>query len=104
MLAGAGRGVASGRGAGRSGGEGADLGQVVGQDSLPGPGPGSFGAVQARAVPPVLPLEGADPAFAAGPPLDSAAERGPPFGGLAGLAGFALARDDDVPDTQGVQV
>src|SRR5216683_5351696 len=87
-----------------SGGEHADLYQVVGEDSEPGPGPGSLGAVQAGAVPSVLPLEGADPAFAAGSPLDGAPERGPPFGGLAGLAGFALAGDHHVADSEPVQV
>src|SRR5215472_11457361 len=71
-----------------SAGQGADLDQVVGQDSVSGPGPGAFGAVQAGAVPPVLALESADPAFASGPPLD----------------GFALARDDDVADPEGEQV
>jgi hypothetical protein len=49
-------------------------------------------------------FEGADPAFAAGPPLDGAAERGPAFGGLAGLAGFALARDQNVADHEPVHV
>jgi hypothetical protein len=75
-----------------SAGQGADLDQVVGQDPVSGPGPGSFGAVQAGAVPPVLALESADPAFASGPPLDGFPERGPAFGGLARRVGFALAR------------
>jgi len=83
-----------------SAGQDADLDQVVGQDPVPGPGPGSFGAVQAGAVPSVLAFECADPAFASGSPLDGPPERGPAFGGLAGLAGPALARDDDVADPE----
>src|SRR5215475_15682715 len=76
---------------GGSAGQCGDLRQVVGQDPVSGPGPGAFGAVQAGPVPPVPAFEGADPAFAAGPPLDGTAERWPALGGLAGLAGFALA-------------
>ena len=59
-----------------SAGQGADLDQVVGQDPVAGSSPGSFGAVQAGAVPSVAPFERADPAFVAGPPLDSPPERG----------------------------
>src|ERR1700677_242343 len=87
-----------------SAGQGADLDQVVGQDPVSGPGPGSFGAVQAGAVPSVLPFECADPAFAAGPPFDGAPERGAAFVGLAGLAGFALAGDGHVADPECAQV
>ncbi len=81
-----------------------DLRQVVGLDPVSGPGPGAFGAVQAGPVPPVPAFEGADPAFAAGPPLDGTAERWPALGGLAGLAGFALAGDDHVADAEALQV
>ena len=80
-----------------SGGQGGDLDQVVGQDPLSGPGPGSFQRVQARAVPSVAAFEGADPAFAAGSPLHGSPERRPMLDGPAGGAVSALAGDDDVP-------
>ena len=46
--------------------EGAHLYQVVGEDAVSGSNPGSFGAIQAAAVPSVPTFETADPAFAAG--------------------------------------
>jgi hypothetical protein len=46
--------------------EGAHLYEVVGEDAVSGPNPGSFGAIQAAAVPSVPAFETADPAFAAG--------------------------------------
>jgi hypothetical protein len=39
---------------GRLGGQGGDLGQVVGEDSVSGPDPGVFGAVDHAAVPSLL--------------------------------------------------
>jgi hypothetical protein len=48
----------------RSRGEGSDLDEVVGQDAMPGPDSGSFGAVDAGAIPAVAAFEGADAAFA----------------------------------------
>jgi hypothetical protein len=47
----------------------------------------------AGAVPAILPFEGADPGFAAGPPFEDSAERAAVFVGLAGFAGSALAGD-----------
>lgn len=65
--------------------EAADLDEVVGEDAVPGPDPGSFGAVDAGAVPTVVSFEGADAAFAAGAPLDCSSERWPLFFGAPGL-------------------
>src|SRR5690242_21576866 len=70
----------------------------MGHDPVSGPGPGTFERVQTRAVPPVSPLEGADPAFAAGSPFHRSPERWSVLDGAAGGAGFALPRDDDVAD------
>lgn len=53
----------------------------------PAGSPGSFGAVEAGAVPSVASFEGGDPGFAAGSPFDVPPERGPVPGGLAGPAG-----------------
>src|SRR4051795_9155137 len=89
---------------GRLAGQGSDLDQVVGQDPVSGLDPGSVEVVEAGAVPPVLPFEGADPGFAAGPPLDGAPERSAVFVGLAGLAGSALARDHHGAHAELVQV
>src|SRR4051812_30711811 len=89
---------------GRLAGQGSDLDQVVGQDPVSGPDPGSVEVIEACAVPPVLPFEGADPGLAAGPPLDRSAERPAVFVGLAGLAGSALAGDYHGPDAEIVQV
>src|SRR3954463_14315317 len=85
-------------------GQDPDLDQVVGQDRLPGPDACSVQAIEAGAVPAVAALEAADPAFAAGAPLDRLAEGRSVFGGLSGPAGAALARDDHGSDTQLVQV
>ena len=70
-----------------SGGQCGDLGQVVGQDSLPGPGFRSLKAVHAGAVPAVCAFEGADAAFASGSPLDGSAEGSASFQLLSGQAG-----------------
>src|SRR5690349_5583744 len=74
----------------RSRGEGADLDEVVGPDAVSGADPGTFGAVDAGAVPAVAPLERADPAFTAGAPLDGSPESGPVFDGLSRRAGCAF--------------
>ena len=71
---------------------------------MPGPCLGSFGAIQPGAVPAVASFQAADPAFAAGPPFDGAAERWTVLGGLAGLARFTFAGDHDGPHAQVVQV
>src|SRR3954451_23064416 len=80
-----------------------DLDQVVGQDSVSGPDPGPVEVIEAGAVPPVLPFEGADPGLATGAPLHGSAERPAMFVGLAGLAGSALAGDHHGPHAELVQ-
>jgi hypothetical protein len=67
----------------------------VGQNPVSGPDSGAFGAIQAGSVPAISSFEAADPAFAPGSPFHGLAERGPVFGGVAGLARSAFARDDD---------
>lgn len=84
--------------------EAADLDEVVGEDAVPGPDPGSFGAVDAGAVPTVVSFEGADAAFAAGAPLDCSSERWPLFFGAPGLGGSAFTRYRDRTYTEVVQV
>jgi hypothetical protein len=86
------------------GGQDGDLGQVVGQDSVSGPDPGAFGAVDHAAVPSVVAFKVTDPAFAAGSPLHSSAERSSSFDVLPGLAGSAFAGNDDVVDAELVQL
>ena len=44
---------------------------------MSGPDPGAFGSVDPGSVPAVSAFQGADPAFAAGPPLDCSSERRP---------------------------
>ena len=72
--------------------------------AVPGPDPGPVEVIEAAAVPAVLPFEGADAGFAAGAPLHCSAERRAVLAGLAGLAGFALARDDYRAHAELVQV
>ena len=60
--------------AGGSAGKSADLDQVVGEYPVSAPDGGSLAAVQPGAVPAVSALEVADPAFAAGSPLDQGSE------------------------------
>src|SRR4051794_31941259 len=88
----------------RSAGQGGDLDQVVGQDGLSGPDASTVEAVETGAVPAVAAFEAADPALAAGAPLDGSAERRSVLGGLAGLTGSALAGGDDGADSEVVQV
>src|SRR4051794_16289013 len=85
-------------------GQDPDLDQVVGQDRLPGPDACSVQAIEAGAVPAVSALEAADPALAAGAPLDRLAEGRTGFGGLSGPAGAAPARGARGSDTQLVWV
>ena len=82
-----------------SGGQCGDLGQVVGEDSLPGPGFRSLKAVHAGAVPAVCAFEGADAAFASGSPLDGSAEGSASFQLLSGQAGPPLPGNDDGANT-----
>src|SRR4051794_911741 len=90
--------------AGLSGGQGGDLGEVVGQDSVSGPDPGSFGGVDHGAVPAVVAFEVTDPALAAGSPFHGAAERALSFDGLSSLRWSALAGDHDLPDSEIVEI
>ena len=69
------------------------------EDSLSGPGPGTFERVQARPVPSVAAFESADSAFTSGSPFDGSSECWSVFDGPAGGTGFALAGDDDVFDS-----
>ena len=87
----------------RSRGEGTDLDEVVGQDAVPGPDSGAFGAVDAGAIPAVATLEGADAAFTSGAPLDCSSERASVFLGLPGLAGFDFAGYHDRAHAEVVQ-
>jgi hypothetical protein len=91
-------------GRGRSAGQGGDLGQVVGEYSVPAPDRRSVPAVQACAVPAVASFEVADPAFAAGAPLDQLAEAAAVLDGLAGRGGGGLAGNRDRAHGRGVQV
>jgi hypothetical protein len=75
--------------------QGADLDEVVGQNAMPCPDSGSFGAVDAGAVPAVSAFESADAAFASGSPFHRFPECPTAFLGLSGLAGPALARNHD---------
>jgi hypothetical protein len=68
------------------------------------PDSGAFRGVDAAAVPAVAAFQGADAAFAAGAPFHVSAERSSVFVSLAGFAGSALVWDDDVLDTEVVQV
>lgn len=52
-----------------------DLDEVVGEDPVSAPDPGSVDAVKAAAVPSVAMLERADSAFGSGAPLDQSSER-----------------------------
>jgi hypothetical protein len=63
----------------------------VGQDAVPVPDSGTFGAVDAGAIPAVATLEGTDAAFASGAPLDCSSEGWPVFVGSPCLGGFAFA-------------
>ena len=47
-----------------SAGQGADLDQVVGQDSVSDPDPCAFGGVDPAAIPSIAAFQAADPAFA----------------------------------------
>src|SRR5918994_4676389 len=87
----------------RSAGQGADLDQVVGEDSVSDPDPGAFGGVDPGSVPSIAAFEGADPAFAAGPPFHVSPKRSSVFLGLPGLGWSASAGDDGVFDSEGVQ-
>ncbi|MCW2626462.1 MAG: hypothetical protein JWR48_3184 [Mycobacterium sp.] len=81
-------------------GQGGDLGKVVGEDPLSGPGFRSFEVVQAGSVTSVSAFEGADRSFASGSPFDGSAECSAVLEVLAGGAGSALARDDDRAHTE----
>lgn len=79
----------------RSGGSGClqhrDFHQVVRENAVPGPDPGTVDAIQAGAVPPVAVPEGADPPFTASAPFDPCAERGSAFVPLPRRPGLAFS-------------
>src|SRR5882757_9510883 len=87
-----------------SAGQGPDLDQGVGEYPVPAPDRRSVPAVQAGAVPAVAAFEVADPAFAAGAPLDELAEAAAVLDGLAGRGGGGLAGNRDRAHARGVQV
>src|SRR5215472_2132647 len=87
-----------------SAGKGADLDQVVAEYPVPAPDGSSLAAVQPGAVPAVSALEVADPAFAAGSPLDQLAEAAGVLDGAAGGGGLAFARDGDRVYPEDLQV
>ena len=95
----------SGRGGvpGVSVGQGADLDQVVGEDSVSGPGPGTFGGVDHGSIPSVAAFEVADPSFAASTPFQVSSERSLSFVGLSGFAESATAGNHDLLDAEVVQ-
>ena len=70
---------------------------------MPAPDRSSVTAVQPGAVPAVSAFEVADPAFAAGPPLDEGAEAAGMLDGAAGGGGPGSARDGDGAYPEGVQ-
>ena len=94
---------ARGRPGVRSAGQGADLDQVVGQDSVSDPDPCAFGGVDPAAVPSIAAFQAADPAFASGSPFQVPPECLPVFLCLPGFGGSAFAGDDDVADAEVVQ-
>ena len=63
----------------------ADLGEVVGKNTMSCPDLGAFGAVDAGAVPAVSAFKGADPGFASGPPFHRFPEYPTAFLGMSGL-------------------
>src|SRR5687768_11841473 len=85
-------------------GEGCDLGEVVGEDAVAAPDPGTGESVEAGAVQVVTVFEVADAAFAAGSPFDQFAEGWSLFVSASAGAGGALAGDGDVFDAQVVEV
>src|SRR3954447_17165172 len=87
-----------------SGGQGGDLGEVVCEDSMSGPDPGSFGGVDHGAVPAVVAFEVTDPTLAAGSPFHGSSEGWSSFDGLSSLRRSALAGDHDVPDAEVVEI
>jgi hypothetical protein len=87
-----------------SAGQGADLGQVVGEDAVPAPDRGSVPAVQAGAVPAVSALEVADPPFGAGAPFDQPVETAAVLKCLAGRGGRGLAGNGNRAHAEFVQV
>ena len=70
---------------------------------MPGADSGSFGAVDAGAIPAVAAFEGADAAFASGAPLDCSPEGWPVFLGSPGLGRFAFAGYHDRAHAEVVQ-
>lgn len=79
----------------RSGGSGClqhrDFHQVVCENPVPGPDPGTVDAIQAGTVPPVAVPEGADPPFTAGATFDQCVERGSAFVPLPRGPGLAFS-------------
>src|SRR4051812_27889470 len=71
----------------------ADLGEVVGEDAVSAPDPGSGEAIEHGAIPAGSTFEVGDAAFTSGAPLDQAAEGSSVLGLAAGRSGLALARD-----------
>jgi hypothetical protein len=86
-----------------SGGQRADLNQVVGEDSVSDPDPGTFSGVDHGSVPPVAAFQGADPSFAAGAPFHVSSERSLSFLGLSGFTGSTFAGNHDLLDPELVQ-
>ncbi|BBC68583.1 hypothetical protein MMRN_54790 [Mycobacterium marinum] len=72
---------------------GADLDEVVGEDSVSAPGSGAGDAGEFGAVPAVAAFDVVDTSFGSGPLFDFFAERSPVLELAARGAGFTLAGD-----------
>src|SRR5215469_495869 len=85
-------------------GQGADLDEVVGEDTVSAPSSCAVDASEVCAVPAVASFEMVDPSFGSGSPFDLVAESSPVLELAAGSAGFAHPRDGHGAYAELVQV
>jgi hypothetical protein len=89
---------------GRLSDEAGDLGEVVGEDAVSGPGSSAGEGVHLGSSAAVVAFDAVDASFGAGAPSDHALEASGVFGGAACLAGSSFAGDAHLGDAELTEV
>jgi hypothetical protein len=84
--------------------EAGDLGEVVGEDAVSGPGSGAGEGVHVSSSAAVVAFDAVDASFGSGAPSDNALEASAELGGSSRCAGSSFAGDANLGDAEIVEL